>query len=245
MATKDISKENKNNKKLLTILLALLVTVLWLAIFILLIKIDVGGFGSGVLRPILKDVPVLNLILPEVSDKQLAKERGYKYSSISKANERIDELEQTLADVVITDDSNYEEKIADLEAEINRLKKFEENEEKFKKRQEEFDKNVVFAENAPDIDEYKKFYEGIDPTNAENIYRQVVEQLQHDSAILEKADIYKNMDHKAAANILEAMSDDLEIVVRILQAMKPKESAIMAEMDSAFAAKNNNENVRF
>ena len=54
------------------------------------------------------------------------------------------------------------------------------------------------------------------------------------------------MDHKAAANILEAMSDDLEIVVRILQAMKPKESAaIMAEMDSASRSKNNNENVRF
>ena len=35
------------------------------SILCLLIKLDVGGFGSGVLAPAFKDVPVINKILPE------------------------------------------------------------------------------------------------------------------------------------------------------------------------------------
>ena len=78
----------------------------------------------------------------------------------------------------------------------------------------------------------------MDPANAEIIYRQVVEQMQYSSAILEKAEIYRKMDAKAAANILETLSADLEAVAEILLSMRPKESAaIMAEMDSLFAAK--------
>lgn len=59
------------------------------------------------------------------------------------------------------------------------------------KRVEEFDKNVVFAEAAPDIEEYKKYYEEINPATAEEIYRQVVEQIQYDAAIVEYANIYR------------------------------------------------------
>ena len=232
------SEDKRNDKKLLTALVAVLIAVLWLAIFILLIKIDVGGFGSGVLRPILKDVPVLNLILPDVSDKDLAEEYGYEYNSIVDANQRIEELEEILSGVVVDFDDDTADYIAELEAEISRLKVIEENQEEFKERQKEFDKNVVFAEAAPDIEEYKKYYEAMDPANAEIIYRQVVEQMQYSSAILEKAEIYRKMDAKAAANILETLSADLEAVAEILLSMRPKESAaIMAEMDSLFAAK--------
>ena len=219
------SEDKRNDKKLLTALVAVLIAVLWLAIFILLIKIDVGGFGSGVLRPILKDVPVLNLILPDVSDKDLAEEYGYEYNSIVDANQRIEELEEILSGVVVDFDDDTADYIAELEAEISRLKVIEENQEEFKERQKEFDKNVVFAEAAPDIEEYKKYYEAMDPANAEIIYRQVVEQMQYSSAILEKAEIYRKMDAKAAANILETLSADLEAVAEILLSMRPKESA--------------------
>jgi len=102
----------------------------------------------------------------------------------------------------------------------------------------EFDKNVVFAEAAPGLEEYKKYYEEIDPANAELIYRQVVEQLQYSEAIKEKADIYRVMDPEAAALILETMTADVEAVAKILLAMKPKESSkILAEMDHVLAAK--------
>ncbi len=230
-------KEKKEGNKVLTILIALLIALIWFAIFGMLIKLDVGGFGSGVLRPILKDIPLINLILPSVSDEQLAEENDYAYNSLPKAMARIKELELQIAE--INQGTEEEGKATkELQAEIDRLKIFEENQLAFEERQKVFDKNVVFAEAAPSIEEYKKYYEEINPANAELIYRQVVEQLQYSDAILEKANIYKNMDPKAAAKIMETMTADVEAVAQMLLAMKPKESAeILAEMDAVVAAK--------
>ncbi len=230
-------KEKKEGNKVLTILIALLIAVIWFAVFGILIKLDVGGFGSGVLRPILKDVPLINMILPDVSDEQLAEENDFAYNSLPEAVAKIKELELQIADM---NQGNAEEgqSIEELQAEIDRLKVFEENQKAFEERQKEFDKNVVFAEAAPGIEEYKKYYEEINPANAELIYRQVVEQLQYSDAILEKANIYKNMDPEAAAQIMETMTADVESVAQMLLAMKPKESAaILAEMDNVVAAK--------
>lgn len=234
---KAVDNSTKEGNKLLTILISLLIVVIWLAVFALLIKLDVGGFGSGVLRPILKDVPVVNMILPSAPDAQVAEENNYEYQSLPEAVAKIKELEQTIANMNqnTTDTSTNE---AELQAEIDRLKVFEDNQLAFEERVKEFDKNVVFNDAAPGIEEYKKYYEAINPTNAEAIYRQVVEQLQYSNAIQEKADIYKSMDPAAAAKILETMTADIEAVSQILLCMKPKESAaILAEMDSVVAAK--------
>lgn len=230
--------KNKNEEsKVLTILIALLIVIIWIAIFALLVKLDIGGFGSGVLRPILKDVPIINLILPDVSDEQVAYENKYSYSSLPEAVAKIKELELIIEELNQKDAQNQTEKL-ELQAEINRLKAFEESQAEFEERQLEFDKEVVFNDKAPTIEEYKAYYEKINPANAETIYRQVVEQLQFSDSILEKATIYKNMDPEAAADILETMSADIKAVAQILLSMKPKESAkIMAEMDSVFAAK--------
>jgi flagellar motility protein MotE (MotC chaperone) len=239
MAKKDkaVSKEGKEGNKFLTILIALLIVIIWLVVFGMLIKMDVGGFGSGVLRPILKDVPVVNLILPAESDSQIAEDNNYGYSSLAEAVAKIKELE-TQIDEITKAESDKTDNTAELQAEIDRLKVFEENQKAFEQRVADFDKNVVFADAAPSIEEFKKYYEAIDPANAAEIYRQVVEQLQYSDAIKEKADIYRVMDPKAAAQILQTMTADVESVAQILLSMKPKESAaILAEMDSVVAAK--------
>lgn len=234
---KAVGNDKKEGNKVLTILIALLIVIIWIAIFGILIKMDVGGFGSGILRPILKDVPVINLILPDVGDSIIAEENNYKYTSLEEANQKISELEAILAETSKSDDADSEA-MAELQQEIDRLKVFEENQLAFEERVAEFDKKVVFAEAAPDIEEYKSYYEDINPTNAEEIYRQVVEQLQYSNAIKEKADIYRSMDPEAAAKILETMTADVTAVAQILLSMKPKESAaILAEMDNVVAAK--------
>ena len=241
MAKKDKAKTGDNDKKdgskILTILIVLLIVIIWLAVFGLLIKMDVGGFGSGVLRPILKDVPVVNLILPGVEDAVIAEENNYKYTSLPEAVAKIKELEQTIADMS-KNSADSSTNVAELQAEIARLKVFEENQLAFDQRVFDFEKNVVFNDAAPDIEEYKAYYDAINPTNAETIYRQVVEQLQYSDAIKEKADIYRRMDPKAAALIMEEMTADVEAVAQILLSMKSTESAaIMAEMDNIVAAK--------
>ena len=51
--------------KILVFFVTIIIILIWLAIFAMLIKLDVGGFGSGVLAPVIKDVPYLNKILPD------------------------------------------------------------------------------------------------------------------------------------------------------------------------------------
>ena len=80
-------KKDKKNKKsegkegifsrILTFIIVLFIVAIWLAIFAFLIKYDVGGFGSTVLRPILKDIPGVNEILPDIPDEQAAEENNY------------------------------------------------------------------------------------------------------------------------------------------------------------------------
>lgn len=233
-------KEKKEGNKLLTILIVILIVVIWLVFFGALIKLDIGGFGSGVLQPILKDIPIINQILPETSDSSKVKtevDANNEYKSISEAVAKIKELEQTIEEMTASD-TDSSTTITDLQAEIERLKEFEEKQKSFEEKVAEFDKNVVFADAAPDIEEYKKYYEAMDPANAEKIYQQVIEQLQYSDATKEKADIYKNMDPEAAAAVFETMTADIENVAKILLCMKSKESAaIIAEMDPVVAAK--------
>ena len=55
------------------VIVTLFIIAIWLGILGLLIKMDVGGFGSNVLTPIFKDIPVINMILPSESAVETAK----------------------------------------------------------------------------------------------------------------------------------------------------------------------------
>jgi flagellar motility protein MotE (MotC chaperone) len=233
----DKADDKKEGNKVLTILIVMVIVIIWLAVFGILIKLDIGGFGSGVLRPILKDVPLISMILPDESEAQIAEDNNYDYKSLTEAVDKIKELQQTIDDMT-TQTSKDATTVSDLQAEVERLKVFEDNQTAFEQKVADFDKNVVFNDKAISIEEYKKYYEEIDPTNAALLYQQVVQQLQYSDAIKEKADIYKSMDPAAAAKVFETMSADIENVAKILLCMKPKESgAIIAAMDPVVAAK--------
>ena len=85
-------------------------------------------------------------------------ETGYKYKSLAEAVERIKVLEKQLADYQNGENMSTEE-IDRLKAEIERLKVFEENQEYYQELKDKFDREIVFNDNAPDIEEYKKWYE--------------------------------------------------------------------------------------
>lgn len=51
-------EREKGGSRVVTVLIALAIVAIWLIIFACLIKFDVGGIGSKVLYPALKDVPV-------------------------------------------------------------------------------------------------------------------------------------------------------------------------------------------
>lgn len=233
----DMSEE-KGGNKLVTFLIALVIVIIWLAVFVLLIKFDVGGFGSGVLRPLLKDVPVVNKILPDPTEEELEAEGIYEYRNLDEAVERIKELE-LLLDSINQSGQDSEDYVKELENEVKRLRAFETDQEAFKERVRKFDNNVVYADEAPDIEAYKAYYEEINPENAAEIYRQVVQDIQANERIKNLASTYSKMTPETAASVLTLMTaNDLDLVCDIIRQMKGEVSApIMDAMDPATAAK--------
>lgn len=232
----ELDDESGKSGKLVSILVAILIIAIWLVIFALLIKMNVGGMGS-MLRPYLKNVPVINQILPAATDEEVKEETGNRYKNLSEAVDRIKELEAQLNQY--TNDGNASSQtISELKAEIARLKVFEENAGRYQELKDKFDKDVVYTDNAPSIDNYKTWYESIDPENAAQIYEQVVKDLQYSQQVKDWAETYSKMDAKNAAAILEEMTGDTDLVSDILLCMTSKQrAAILAEMDPVFAAK--------
>lgn len=228
--------EEKAGGKLLSAVLIFMIIIVWLAAMVILIKLDVGHFGSRILRPVLKDVPVINMILPAASDDEAANETSLPYKNLAEALAQIDALNATVA----ADQEKIQsmtEQIQEKDNEIVRLKGFEDDQERFVQLKNEFYNEVVYGNSAPDADTYIKWYESIDPDAAEEIYRQVVAQQEASSEIKDLATTYAEMEPASAAKILETMKGDLDTVTKIMQEMASSDRAeIMAEMNPDFAA---------
>lgn len=230
-------EEEQKGSKIVTVLVTLVIILIWLAILVLCIKWDVGGFGSEVLQPVLKDVPVLNKILPKTEGEELIQDEKYPYATLSEAVARIKALETELKNAKEASGGDSDT-IAALQAEVDRLKQYEAQQTEFLKEREEFYEQVIYADNAPSIEEYKKYYEQIDPENAENLYKQVVQDLQYEDEVQEYAKAYSEMKPKQAAGIMEKMTDDLELAAKILEAMSADARGdILGNMDPDIAAR--------
>lgn len=223
--------------KLIMGFVVLLIILIWLVIFAFLVKMDVGGFGSTVLFPVLKDVPYVNRILPGIEEYIPAEEDEYAaYTTVEEAVDRIKELEVEIEALKETGTQNSDY-IAELEVASAELAEYKANEAAFEETKEKFYEEVVFSDNAPDINEYKTYYESIEPENAEAIYKQVVSQIQTDEEIEDYVKAYSSMKAKDAAAIFDTMTDDFDLVCEILSAMDASTRAdILAAMSEENAA---------
>lgn len=222
-------------------LVTFIIVLIWIAILCLVIKLDFGGFGSNVLTPILKDVPVVNMILPKEGAGMVTEDgesEAYAgYDSIQDAVDYIKELELELERAQAAQSASAEE-VTRLEGEVERLKTFEDSQVEFQRIKTEFYEEVVYADKGPGIEEYRKYYEDMDPATAEYLYKQVVTQLQESDEINDYAQAYSSMKPKAAAAIFEDMTDNLDLAVRILGAMSAEDRGkILAVMDTEVAAR--------
>ena len=218
-------------------IVTLFIILIWIAIVAILIKLDIGGLGSNVMAPILKDVPVVNKILPRDSVTETSDlEAYYGYSSLSEAVEHIKALELELSNAENSNTNNMSE-IEKLKAEVTRLKTFEDSQVEFQRIKTEFYEDVIYAENGPGAEEYKKYYESIDPATAEYLYEQVVTNLENDSKMESYAKAYATMEPANAASIFGSMTSNLELVGKILWAMTPDQRGpILGAMEPDIAA---------
>lgn len=220
------------------LLIVILIVLIWIAILGLLIKLDIGGFGSSVLRPILKDVPVINKILPEPTEME---EYMGEFDNLPDALAEIErlnkEIDRLKAEAAKGGDEENEE-IKALKEEIVRLRTFEDSQVEFQKLKTEFYEEVVFSDKAPEIEQYKAYYEEIDPDNAEYLYKQVVQQIETDKIMDEYVKAYSEMKPKQAAAIFDQMGDNLDLVAKILGHMDTNSRAkILQAMDKDIASR--------
>lgn len=223
---------------LATFLTTLFIVALWIVVLCVVIKMDVGGFGSSVLTPLLKDVPVVNKILPGTSLTETIDGESYGgYTSLRDAVDQIEALEKQLEQAQ-TASKDKDAEIDTLKAEVLRLQDFEEKQVEFQRIRTDFYEEVIYAENGPGEDAYVKYFETMDPATAEYLYKQVVAQMEESKEVQDYAATYSQMKPKAAAAIFENMEKDLSLVADILNAMNAESrAAIMGAMDPEVAAK--------
>lgn len=231
-------EEETAGSKVAVFFVTLIIIIVWLAIIALLIKWDVGGFGSGVLAPVLKNVPYVNQILPDsVTEEISTEDSAYAFESMDEAVAKIKELEIALAEAQNSTNADAEY-IAELEAQAGELQRYKEEEAAFEEEKQSFYEDVVFSDSAPDIEEYKQYYESIDPANAEVLYKQVVAQTVEQEKIEEYVNTYSSMKPKEAAAIFDTMTNNLKLVAEILEQMDTQSRAdILGKMNSDTAAK--------
>lgn len=233
---KKVKKEHEGTSKGVGILITILIIITWLSVMALLIKCDVGGFGSQVLRPVFKDVPIINKILPDASDEEVAKESDYPYKTLAEALDQIAVMDAALnskdAEIVTLAD-----RVDELERENARLAEFEAAQEEFEQEKIQFYNEIVYGESAPDADTYIEWYNQLDPEYAEEVYRQIIASKEADQEIKDIASAYESMDAKDAASILESMKNDMDTVALIMNNMSTQaQGKVLAEMSPEFAA---------
>ncbi len=246
--TAEINGDNAGG--LATLVLTFLIVLIWLAIMALLVKLDVGGFGSDILAPLIRDVPYLNLILPDKTKEQsqTPSEEISDYSSegsssgissIEEANAYIKKLEKTLQSEM-EQNSSYASTIEKLEAEVARLEPFEKQQKEFYEERASFYSSIVYGEGSPDPSAFASYYEMIDPETAEKIYKQIKMDELDEAAIQAFAKTYSGMKAKQCAKIFDEMvaENQIELVARILAQMTIENRAdVLAVMEKPNAAK--------
>jgi flagellar motility protein MotE (MotC chaperone) len=229
-----------------TLIITLLIVLIWLVIMAILIKLDIGGFGSNVLAPIIRDVPYLNLILPDSvmntsietdvsSDSALEESSGM--DSLEQANAYIRRLENELKEEM-EENSTYAATIERLEAEVERLEPFEEEQAELQEQKASFYASIVYGDSSPDASVFASYYEMIEPEIAASIYAAIVQEDVDDEELEDYIKTYSSMKAKKAAAIFDVLVEsDIDLVARILEGMSAETRGdILAAMDETNAS---------
>lgn len=204
--------------------------------FAAVIRFDVAGLGTQVIGPSLVDVPVVNMILPEMPEEEVEGDvADYNFETVEEAVEILKITEKMLKE---SDDQAeiLSEQITQLTAEVERLKIFEDGQVQFEKDKADFD--ALIAEESTAID-FKKWYETISPENAADIYSEVIQEVAYDEEMQSLINIYQSMKPAQAAAAIEEMSvTKMDQVATIIRGVNADQAAdIMGNLQAETAAK--------
>jgi len=210
MAKNDADKPKKNVKPFMIFAIILALTIA-IGSWVYLIKTN-KFFGLGeLLRPRLKDVPIVCMILPEVTDPSadpdlMAREEiNLKYSKLLAENT---ELQKTVSELKIrvSDKDEIESKYEILLKEVERQSK------EIAEYEKAYDKTAVAEkekeEEAEKIKNLVKIYESMDASEAATILEEIGEL-----NIVLVVDICKEMKTATFAEVLQNMSTEFAAIL--------------------------------
>ena len=128
----------------------------------------------------------------------------------------------------------------DLGRGVGALEPFEQQQKEFYEERAAFYNSIVYNDNAPDPEEYAKYFEQIDPDTAAKIYEKIKRDEGEEAAIKAFATTYSGMKAKQAAKIFDEMVNEnqIELVSKILAQMSVENRGdILAQMKEENAAK--------
>lgn len=204
------SEDKPKSSKPLVVFAIILALAIAIGSWVYLIKTN-KFFGLGeLLRPRLKDVPIVCMILPEITDTTAdpdlmgREEINYKYSKLLSENtdlqKKIAELEKQVADKEELQ-SKYEILVGEVERQSKQIAKFEAQElsnvaEKTDKEEKEKISNLV------------KIYESMDASEAAKILEEIGEL-----NISLVVDVCKTMKTASFAEIMQNMSTEFAAIL--------------------------------
>ena len=185
------------SSKIVMVLVTILIIAIWLGIFAVFVKADVGGFGSTVLAPALKDVPVLSKILPDsgnITASESTETAGY--TNLDDAVSRIKELEKQLDDA--NSKNQADDQVDPANAEIL-----------YKQVCEQLEQD-------DEIKDYAQTYSKMKPKEAAAIFDSMTDNLSLVAKILNA------MDAQSRGNILGKM--DSATAAKVTKIMNPSQN---------------------
>lgn len=207
----DELKGNTAKGKAVCALAFILVTVLLMGVFVGMVKLDAGGVASGVLAPVIADVPVLRSILPAEMQKKNASELAAEQKQQEAAAEV--EAEAAAEEKAAAEEAAAEEAKAEAEAAAEEeAAEAEAMAEEQAAAEAEEAAEAAAAEEAKALQDYVDTYSAMKPKDAakvfdsmipaqENLVVRILENLTSD----QRAAILSKMSVANAASLTEKM----------------------------------------
>ncbi len=230
-AKKELKAQRKKEKKPGKVGLIILLVVLFLAAAVVVTWIfDLFGLREQVYIPLLRNVPIVNNLLPPPADAAGTPQVLSQEQLLAKVKDLETQLDKSDQDLKAANDKN---KL--FTDELTRLQAIENQQLDFKAEKEAYERAV--AEKDPNA--FVKFFESVSPETAESIYRELKGTVEDNKNLKNYVATYQNMDETAAAKVLEELvTTDMDLVVLILKNIDTKKtSAILASMTPANAAR--------
>lgn len=209
--------------KAMCALICVAVIALLLGGMVAMVKLDVGGFASTTLAPVIADVPVIRSILPkdlqkktagEIAAEEQAAQQAAQTDTASNAQTDTTATEQVTSDTQTTSDTQAADtQVADTQTTDTQSQANGQN-----------TAGTQLQANAQNNTE--------DTPSTEDA------QAISDAALKDYVDTYTNMKPKDAATVFDTMMpDEMLLITKILKEMNPSQrSAILAKMDAQNAS---------